>query len=173
MKYFRLDGPLSSGIHNVRVSLNSIFSEFTGPSSPSLYFVNYLAMITVTPQVKGAKTECNLTAVTNDTWEFSNYDLNGVYENNAHCIGAVSPGDDYHLVMWFEIYHIEEPFDYVLAQSALDRAMVQLSGTDVYSTTNAMILLEFQSDGNIAYSGFVLKIQQYGDFVPIDSDNYD
>ena len=74
---------------------------------------------------------------------FLNYDLSDIYENNTHCISAVSPDNEYHLLMEFEIFHIEESFDYVLAQPALDRAMIQLNKIDIYSTTNAMLLIQF------------------------------
>ena len=76
-------------MHYTLLSVDSIFSKFTSSFAPPPYFVNYLVVITVAPQVKGTKTECNFTQICNNTWEFSNYDLNGTYENNAHCVDAV------------------------------------------------------------------------------------
>ena len=112
----------------------------------------------------GEKGNCTLNKVGDHTWEFFNYDINHFYENNAICFEVVDPTPTYYMFLSFEIYHIEAPFDYVAAQSVADLRTIELRAPDVYVFSDTGLLLEFSSDGTVAFPGFLLKIQEYGIF---------
>ncbi|KAE9551186.1 hypothetical protein FO519_005599 [Halicephalobus sp. NKZ332] len=151
----------SSHIYHINEISITIESDFRSPFSPSLYLVNFLAMITVTPMTGYTEIECPIKKLPNNTWEFSNYNPDTVYANNVHCLTPMSPEDGHGLLIYFDVYHVEEPFDYITIQSTFNDTVVKLSGLDLYSLTDVTFLLEFRSDGNIAYPGFVLQIKQY------------
>ncbi|KAE9547947.1 hypothetical protein FO519_008846 [Halicephalobus sp. NKZ332] len=123
--------------------------------------LHFQLILTVSPPVIGSPTICSFTNISAHSWQFSYYDPINGYQNNAHCVKTIAPTPGYRLFFIFDNSWLEDPFDMVLLQSVLSSQMIQLHDYDAAIAPEAMAVLEFQSDANIAYSGFTLNITEY------------